>query len=54
MSEKNGLLFNEPIAPVEGGYLYDFHYPNIVDFKKQLKWLTIRFSSMQKQLETSP
>lgn len=25
---------NEPIVPVEGGYLYDFHYPNIVDFKK--------------------
>lgn len=20
--------FNEPIVPVEGGYLYDFHYPN--------------------------
>lgn len=25
---------NEPIVPVEGGYLYDFHFPNIVDFKK--------------------
>ncbi|KII75308.1 glycoside hydrolase family 1 protein [Vibrio renipiscarius] len=25
---------NEPIVPVEGGYLYDFHYPNIVDFKR--------------------
>ena len=24
----------EPIVPVEGGYLYDFHYPNVVDFKR--------------------
>lgn len=28
------FTFNEPIVPVEGGYLYDFHYPNIVDAKK--------------------
>ena len=20
--------------PVEGGYLYDFHYPNVVDFRR--------------------
>jgi 6-phospho-beta-glucosidase len=26
------FTFNEPIVPVEGGYLYDFHYPNVVDF----------------------
>lgn len=25
--------FNEPIVPVEGGYLYDFHYPNKKDGK---------------------
>lgn len=31
---KYWFTFNEPIVPVEGGYLYDFHYPNIVDFKK--------------------
>ncbi|MFB4167362.1 glycoside hydrolase family 1 protein [Virgibacillus sp. JSM 102003] len=28
------FTFNEPIVPVEGGYLYDFHYPNIVDAKR--------------------
>jgi 6-phospho-beta-glucosidase len=28
---------NEPIVPVEGGYLYDFHYPNQVDFKKAVQ-----------------
>lgn len=27
------FTFNEPIVPVEGGYLYDFHYPNKVDAK---------------------
>ena len=31
---KKWFTFNEPIVPVEGGYLYDFHYPNIVDFKR--------------------
>lgn len=25
---KYWTTFNEPIVPVEGGYLYDFHYPN--------------------------
>lgn len=25
--------FNEPIVPVEGGYLFNFHYPNINDAK---------------------
>src|SRR5699024_1870779 len=24
------FTFNEHIVPVEGGYLYDFHYPNVV------------------------
>ncbi|MFA0087155.1 glycoside hydrolase family 1 protein [Vibrio sp. 10N.261.51.F12] len=31
---KSWFTFNEPIVPVEGGYLYDFHYPNVVDFKR--------------------
>lgn len=26
-------VFNEPIVPVEGGYFYDFHYPNKIDPK---------------------
>ncbi len=28
------FTFNEPIVPVEGGYLYDFHYPNVRDFRR--------------------
>lgn len=31
---KHWFTFNEPIVPVEGGYLYDFHYPSVVDFKR--------------------
>ncbi|MCV5803442.1 family 1 glycosylhydrolase, partial [Escherichia coli] len=31
---KHWFTFNEPIVPVEGGYLYAFHYPNVVDFKR--------------------
>ena len=31
---KYWTTFNEPIVPVEGGYLYDFHYPNIIDGKR--------------------
>ncbi|RKD75871.1 aryl-phospho-beta-glucosidase [Sinobaca qinghaiensis] len=31
------FTFNEPIVPVEGGYLYDFHYPNVVDFKRAVQ-----------------
>ena len=31
---KHWFTFNDPIVPVEGGYLYDFHYPNVVDFKR--------------------
>lgn len=30
---KYWTTFNEPIVPVEGGYLYDFHYPNKKDIK---------------------
>ncbi len=25
---------NEPLGPILGGYLEDFHYPNLIDFKK--------------------
>ncbi len=31
---KKWFTHNEPIVPVEGGYLYQFHYPAIVDMKK--------------------
>jgi len=31
---KYWITFNEPIVPVEAGYMYDFHYPNVVDFKR--------------------
>ncbi len=31
---KYWTTFNEPIVPVEGGYLYDFHYPNVIDGKR--------------------
>ena len=32
------LLFNEPIVPVEGGYLYNFHYPDINDAKRGFQY----------------
>lgn len=31
---KNWVTFNEPMVIVEGEYLYQFHYPNLVDGKK--------------------
>src|SRR5690625_1939012 len=34
---KKWFTFNEPIVPVEGGYLYDFHYPNVVDAKRAIQ-----------------
>lgn len=34
---KYWFTHNEPIVPVEGGYLYDFHYPNEVDFQKAVQ-----------------
>ncbi|MEC2222605.1 MULTISPECIES: glycoside hydrolase family 1 protein [Heyndrickxia] len=34
---KKWFTFNEPIVPVEGGYLYDSHYPNIVDFRRAVQ-----------------
>ncbi len=30
----NWFTFNEPIVPVLGGYIEDFHYPNVIDFKR--------------------
>lgn len=34
---KKWFTHNEPIVPVEGGYLYDFHYPNEVNFGKAVQ-----------------
>lgn len=34
---KKWFTFNEPVVPVEGGYLYDFHYPNVVDAKRAVQ-----------------
>lgn len=34
---KKWFTHNEPIVPVEGGYLYQFHYPAEVDFKKAVQ-----------------
>ncbi|MHC1684429.1 MAG: glycoside hydrolase family 1 protein [Clostridiaceae bacterium] len=34
---KYWTTFNEPIVPAEGGYLYDFMYPNVVDFKRAVQ-----------------
>ncbi|MFM2484457.1 glycoside hydrolase family 1 protein [Celerinatantimonas yamalensis] len=31
------FTFNEPIVPVEQGYLYDAHYPNVVDFRRAVQ-----------------
>ncbi|MBU5365636.1 glycoside hydrolase family 1 protein [Enterococcus devriesei] len=31
---KKWFTHNEPIVPVEGGYLYQFHYPNQISFKE--------------------
>lgn len=45
---KKWFTFNEPIVPVEGGYLYDFHYPNVVDFKRgvQVAYHTVVASAL--------
>ncbi|GFH41312.1 glycoside hydrolase family 1 protein [Pseudolactococcus insecticola] len=34
---KDWFTFNEPMVIVEGGYLYDFHYPQIIDGKKAVQ-----------------
>lgn len=34
---KKWFTHNEPIVPVEGGYLYQFHYPEEVNFKKAVQ-----------------
>ncbi len=34
---KKWFTHNEPIVPVEGGYLYDFHYPNEVNFRNAVQ-----------------
>lgn len=42
------FTFNEPVVPVLGGYLEDFHYPNVVDFKRaaQVAFTTVLASAM--------
>lgn len=42
-------VFNEPIVPVEGGYLYDFHYPNEIDPKKGIQ---VGYNTMLAQAKT--
>lgn len=34
---KDWFTFNEPMVIVEGGYLHQFHYPNLVDGKKAVQ-----------------
>ncbi|OCL27714.1 6-phospho-beta-glucosidase [Orenia metallireducens] len=34
---KHWVTHNEPIVPVEGGYLYNFHYPDVVDCKRGIQ-----------------
>ncbi|MDR0847119.1 MAG: glycoside hydrolase family 1 protein [Lactobacillales bacterium] len=34
---KRWFTYNEPIVPVEGGYLYDFHYPNHKNMKEAMR-----------------
>lgn len=36
---KHWTTFNEPIVVVEGEYLYEFHYPKVVDGKKAMQVL---------------
>src|SRR5699024_5731133 len=31
------FTFNEPIVPVQCGYLYDLHYPNIIDANRAVQ-----------------
>lgn len=31
---KHWFTFNEPVVPVEAGYLNDLHYPCVVDFSR--------------------
>lgn len=35
---KRWITFNEPIVPVLNGYLYNLHYPDIVDFKRAVQF----------------
>ncbi|WP_078393544.1 glycoside hydrolase family 1 protein [Alkalihalobacillus patagoniensis] len=45
---KTWFTHNEPIVPVEGGYLYQFHYPQVVDLKRavQVGYNTMLSSAM--------
>lgn len=34
---KKWFTHNEPIVPVEAGYLYNLHYPNVIDFRRAVQ-----------------
>ena len=34
---KKWFTFNEPVVVAEGGYLYEFHYPAVIDFKRAVQ-----------------
>ena len=36
---KKWFTHNEPIVPIEGGYLYQFHYPNEINMKHAVRRL---------------
>ncbi len=40
---KYWMTFNEPIVPVEAGYLYNWHYPNVQDGKRAVQ---VAFNTM--------
>ena len=40
---KHWITFNEPIVPVEAGYLYNWHYPNVMDGKRGIQ---VAFNTM--------
>lgn len=46
---KKWITFNEPIVPASAGYLYGFHYPEIVNFKKAVQ---VSFNTMVAHAKT--
>lgn len=45
---KDWVTFNEPMVVVEGEYLYEFHYPKLVDGKKACQVPTTSTSPRRK------
>ena len=39
-SREKWFTHNEPIVPVEGGYLYGWHYPDKVNLKEGIQVLS--------------